>query len=50
MPRLRPAALALHATAAWIMYWGYSALIDYPASEWLLAQKCQYYQFLTIQG
>jgi len=50
MSRPRPAALALHATAACIMSWGYSALNSSLAGEWVRAQKCRDFQFLTIQG
>jgi len=50
MPPLRPVALVLHATAAYIMYWGFSALGETLAGEWIRAQKGQHFQFLTIQG
>ena len=50
MPRPRAAALALHTTAAYIMYWGFSAIDDTLAGEWIRTQKGQHFQFLTIQG
>jgi len=46
----RTAALALHATAAYIMYWGFSTLDDTPGGEWIRTQKGQHFQFLTIHG
>ena len=50
MSRRRSAALALHATAAYIMYWGYTALDNSPAGESVRAQECQHFRFLTIHG
>lgn len=49
MSRQRSAALALHATAAYTMYWAFFTLDD-AAGEWVRAQKGQYLQFLTIHG
>ncbi|KAF9643042.1 hypothetical protein BDM02DRAFT_3104938 [Thelephora ganbajun] len=50
MPRPRPGALVLHATAAYLMYWGFSTLDNAPAGKWIRTQKGQHFQFLTIQG
>jgi len=49
MSRQQSAALALHATAAYIMCWAFFTLDD-TAGEWVRAQKGQYFQFLTIHG
>jgi len=43
-------ALALHATAAYIMYWAFFAIDDTLLGEWIHTRKGQRFQFLTIQG
>jgi len=46
----QPAAIVLHAAAAYIMYWGFSAIDGGPAGEWIRGQTGRHFQFLTIQG
>ncbi|KAH7923523.1 hypothetical protein BV22DRAFT_578216 [Leucogyrophana mollusca] len=46
----RPVALALHATAASIMAYGFLSLKSLPIDEWISSQKGGHYQYLTIQG
>ena len=49
MPRPQPVALALHTTAAYIMYRGFTA-VDGQVDEWIRSQKGQHLQFLTFHG
>lgn len=50
MPPPQPAALVLHASAAYVMYWGFVALDDAEVGQWIRSQKGQHFQFLTIHG
>ncbi|KAF8557271.1 hypothetical protein OG21DRAFT_1407496 [Imleria badia] len=46
----RLSALVLHATAAWIMAWGWFSFCDEPLADLMIAPKGGYFVFLTHQG